>query len=79
MNVFVKIEFCINDGMAWHCIEHLLNAGLRVSKSAVIKCCKSQLNQKGSLFETEPQFDTTLETRQVDFEITDEYFNKGWK
>lgn len=79
MNIFIRVEFCIDDQMAWHCIEHLLNARKRVSKGSVIECCKIYLAREGGLFETEPQFDTTLETRQVDFETTDEVFNKIWK
>ena len=77
MNVFVKIEFCINDGMAWHCIESMLASGDRITKKTVIDRCRNHLAREGSLFETEPLLDNHIV--DVDPEKVDAVFNEIWK
>jgi hypothetical protein len=77
MNVFVKIEFCINDGMAWHCIESLLARGEKPTKKKVIDLCRNHLTSEGGVFETEPQFYNHI--IDVDPEKVDDIFNKTWK
>lgn len=77
--MFIRIEFEITDNMAWHCIEHLLNAEIRVSKKAVVQLCRSALTGTGNLFQVEPIFDQHPEYRQVDSDLVDEYFQKIWK
>lgn len=79
MTVFVRIEYAIDDSMAWHAIEHLLNSKKRPSKRAVIKLCSIHLSREGSLFETEPQFDERQEISSVDPDVVSEYFDKIWK
>lgn len=79
MNIYVRIEFVIDDTMAWHAIEHLLNSGERVSRRRVISLCRNHLAQEGAMFETEPQFDDTTEFRQVDVELVDKWFERIWK
>lgn len=79
MTIFVRIEYAIDDVMARHAVEHLLNAKKRPSKSAVVKLCSTHLAREGALFETEPQFDTSAEALSVDPELVDKWFNKIWK
>jgi hypothetical protein len=75
----VRIEFEITDNMAWHCIEHLLNAEITPTKKKVIDLCRNRLEGTGNLFQTEYIFDYVPEYRQVSANVVDKWFEKIWK
>ena len=77
--MFVRIEFEITDNMAWHSIEHLLNAGIRPTKKKVFDLCRGGLAGTGNLFQVEYIFDHYPEYRQVDPDLVDKWFQKIWK
>jgi len=79
MTIYVKIEFEIDDNMAFHAVEHLLNSGERVSKKRVIELCKMHLAREGTLFETSPEFDSSTEIKCVDEDVVSRRFEKIWK
>lgn len=79
MKKFIKVEYCIDENMAWYAIQHLLNGEKRVSKSAIISLCKMHLAREGNLFETSPEFDEREEYICVDPGLVDHVFEKVWK
>lgn len=76
--MIVKIEFEITDVMAWHCVEHLLNAGIKPTKKKVVDLCSSALEGTGRLFQVEYIFDQYIEIQQVDSDVVDKWFTKIW-
>lgn len=77
--MLVKIEYKIDDVMAWHCIEHLLNSNQRISRAKIVATCKNHLRNNGQRFVEQLEFDSDFpETRQVDSDLVDRYFEKKW-
>lgn len=80
MKAYVRVEFCIDDVIAWHCVQNLLNNGvIRITKTKVITECKAAFYSNGSVFETEPCFDQSDWIREVDDEHVQRIFDKIWK
>lgn len=79
MTIYVKIEFEIDDNMAYHAVEHLLNSGERVSKKRVIELCKSHLAREGNGFMINHEFDSSRELNCFDQDVVSNWFEKIWK
>jgi hypothetical protein len=79
MTIYVKIEFEIDDNMAYHAVEHLLNSGEQVSKKKVIELCRMHLAREGNGFMIEPIFDTSTELNCFDQDVVSRWFEKIWK
>lgn len=83
MNVHIKIEFVIDDVIAWHCIQYLLNTHQKPTKQKVVQVCKRCFYNNGATFETEPGFSLMVEElgfrETIDDETVDIWFEKTWK
>lgn len=81
MNVYIKIEFVIDDVMAWHCIQYLLATYQRPTYKKVISTCRQCLYNNGNLFAEQAEFDgliNELPHRDVVDQMVDEWFERIW-
>lgn len=79
MLVYVKVEYTIDDVIAWHCIQSLMNEGKRVTKKKVVDTCRAAFYSNGCVFETEPEFNQDNWIREVPDDFVQKVFDKIWK
>lgn len=77
----VRIDFEIDDFMAYAAVEYLLSKGQRVSKKSVVEICKEYLKGSGTRFSMEPVIEHELgdDYRNIDPDYIDKVFEMVWK
>jgi hypothetical protein len=73
----INIKFTIDDVMAWHCIEYLMNTGQKVSKRTIIKVCKEHLIYNANRFTEQLEFGDFMFLETPD--AIDAQFDKHWR
>jgi hypothetical protein len=79
MTVFVRVEFCIDEVIAWHCVQSIMNKGERVTKAKIIEECRKCFYSNGSVFETSPEFPEDEWIKEVEDEKVQRVFERIWK